>query len=963
MSLRPRSIGISLAALLAGPACSGGGGGSPPPGELAIVSFSAAMNPVEAGTTTTLSWSVQGASTVQIQDDLGERIVDGPEQSGSVETPVIEEDRVYTLTALQGNDFARTTLRVEIATDTRPRVARFEAEPSSVVSGESAILRWSTRNTTSVRIEAQGGALVVEEGIDVGMVEISPAETTTYVLTASSPGEPDGMAMTTLTVTPPLIDAFSTTSTVVAVGEFIRFEYETTGADEVRLLQDGVEVAASTEGEGSFSVLVAEGVLDHVLEASNEAGASEQTIEILGVGLPVIELFAVSSVISTLDEPITVSWDVRGVTSLELVAGGDPVPDFPVVDRPDGGPVDASGTLEVSLRNDGIIALRAETIAGVVTESAFIDFFEPLSLDEEPEFVEVVIPAGADVSLPIELDEERYLVAESFSSRTNGTCDIDTVITLQADDGTIIGSDDDDGVDLCSRIDGTDEFARLERGLYRLVAQDKDRDEEIDLDLVLRALPVDVCGNGLLEQGETCDDGNVQAADGCSASCQSEISLSGSGTTTLLGRSIRTGGDFQVDLVVTSTVYIDVQTFENAMMESCPNLNTQLRIFDDLGERVVDFNGGVGNCSRIGPPTPAAVLEPGDYVVQVVEANAFAIPSFDLVLETTIFGVCGNDFRDGSELCDDGNLMDGDFCASNCIPLEGIRQMPGASPEVSFTRLLDQGERSPFVVEVIEPSTLTAQTFSNATTGACNINLTKRLLDQQGNTLLSEGGGCTLFDVDDPEAALDPGTYAIEVVPNFNSSFPIQFEITMGLVPIECGNFIIEQGETCDDGNTVAGDGCDENCIIEPICGDASIDPPELCDDGNTANGDGCSATCVPETVVTGGVGTTQKLSARTVPLSGDDYVQLTTTSTVQLTVETFDDVTAGTCATINTFVELFDDQANSLASDDDGGVNLCSLLDFGPLAPGDYVIRTSDPTISSTFNFEMQIDLTAPPP
>jgi len=247
--------------------------------------------------------------------------------------------------------------------------------------------------------------------------------------------------------------------------------------------------------------------------------------------------------------------------------------------------------------------------------------------------------------------------------------------------------------------------------------------------------------------------------------------------------------------------------------------------------------------------------------------------------------------------------------------------------------------------------------------GTCNINLTKRLLDGVGNVLLTDGGGCTLFGVDDPAAALDPGTYAIEVVPNFNPSFPIQYDITMSLVPIECGNFIVEQGETCDDGNTMPGDGCDANCIIEPICGDLSIDPPELCDDGNLVNGDGCSASCEPETVVTGGVGLTQKLSSRTVPLSGDDFIQLTTTSTVQLTVETFDDVNAGTCATINTFVELFDDQANSLASDDDGGVNLCSLLDFGPLAPGDYVLRTSDPTVSSTFDFDVQIDFTTPPP
>ena len=34
--------------------------------------------------------------------------------------------------------------------------------------------------------------------------------------------------------------------------------------------------------------------------------------------------------------------------------------------------------------------------------------------------------------------------------------------------------------------------------------------------------------------------------------------------------------------------------------------------------------------------------------------------------------------------------------------------------------------------------------------------------------------------------------------------------------PIDCGNGILESGETCDDGNLVSGDGCDDKCLIEP---------------------------------------------------------------------------------------------------------------------------------------------------
>ena len=103
-----------------------------------------------------------------------------------------------------------------------------------------------------------------------------------------------------------------------------------------------------------------------------------------------------------------------------------------------------------------------------------------------------------------------------------------------------------------------------------------------------------------------------------------------------------------------------------------------------------------------------------------------------------------------------------------------------------------------------------------------------------------------------------------------------------------CGNGTLNQGETCDDGNTDAGDGCDNSCHTETrytctgtpsvcvhdcgngvcaadetslqlpahegapyfceqdcgTCGDGVIKSAEVCDDGNAANSDGCSLLC-----------------------------------------------------------------------------------------------------------------------
>jgi cysteine-rich repeat protein len=63
--------------------------------------------------------------------------------------------------------------------------------------------------------------------------------------------------------------------------------------------------------------------------------------------------------------------------------------------------------------------------------------------------------------------------------------------------------------------------------------------------------------------------------------------------------------------------------------------------------------------------------------------------------------------------------------------------------------------------------------------------------------------------------------------------------------PPVCGNGILEEGEECDDGNTLPGDGCCDLCEIEvPVCGNGIVEAGEHCDDGNTLNGDGCSSAC-----------------------------------------------------------------------------------------------------------------------
>src|ERR1700722_10094195 len=74
----------------------------------------------------------------------------------------------------------------------RPVVASFTIEPSTVERGQSATLKWSVTNATSVIIDHGIGAVDVS-----GQRTVVPADSTTYTLTARSES---GSAAATATV-------------------------------------------------------------------------------------------------------------------------------------------------------------------------------------------------------------------------------------------------------------------------------------------------------------------------------------------------------------------------------------------------------------------------------------------------------------------------------------------------------------------------------------------------------------------------------------------------------------------------------------------------------------------------------------------------------------------------------------------------------------------------------------------
>ena len=66
---------------------------------------------------------------------------------------------------------------------TAPTVVRFTASSDSIVVGSTALLHWQVLDSTDVRIDPQVGPVAAADAI-----EVKPADSTTYTLTAKGPG-------------------------------------------------------------------------------------------------------------------------------------------------------------------------------------------------------------------------------------------------------------------------------------------------------------------------------------------------------------------------------------------------------------------------------------------------------------------------------------------------------------------------------------------------------------------------------------------------------------------------------------------------------------------------------------------------------------------------------------------------------------------------------------------------------
>lgn len=215
----------------------------------------------------------------------------------------------------------------------------------------------------------------------------------------------------------------------------------------------------------------------------------------------------------------------------------------------------------------------------------------------------------------------------------------------------------------------------------------------------------------------------------------------------------------------------------------------------------------------------------------------------DVPMDDAPVAVCGNSMVEGTEACDDGDTDPGDGCDASCA--------------------IEMG----WSCDDAMPSVCTSDCGNSALNGT-------EECDDGGNV---DGDGCSMAcavedgwtcDTAEPsvcsttcgdgtpagDEACDDGNTADETACAYGTmtctGCSADCSVSADLTGAYCGdgNTDLADGETCDDSNATAGDGCSDTCTLETDCGDGVIEGVEVCDDGGTVDGDGCSAVCAVET-------------------------------------------------------------------------------------------------------------------
>ncbi len=684
---------------------------------------------------------------------------------------------------------------------TRPAsVIRFGATPDAVKTGREVTLSWAVADAPDgITIEAMAMGLgpatrpatrpgrapmtsTVAASMDaMGTVTVFPQTTTRYTLTArSAHGDATEVAEVTVEVAVPEIAVFTAEPTMIAQYATATVAWSVVGAESItirRLHPSPHELLDYAPATGTvLSAVDVDATFE--IEAWNAAGPAKRTVDVNTVSAPVIQSFTVTPPAFTgAEATVEVSWDVLNVSMVSFEIDGAPFPQAAT----------AQGMVMIQATGATVLTLLASNLGGSVQAERTVD---RAATEVEPNGSAASatrvgratlgrLERASDDWFEVDVPQDGLLEAQVYSS---GSCGSARMFLLE--NGTWLKTASA-GSSPCLRLRANN----LAAGTYHLRLFNSSGGGP-DYTLITRVTPA-ACGNGILSTGEACDDGNNVDGDGCDRSCGLERRAD-----SLTGRS-------RVPLTIGAG---EIRTVTLATTE----------ISQAITASVTDDAGRCAPLSRIRTPLAPTVTadDPGEcaaFSVAYDVRDPRAPGTFDVTVQNlalverrlwlgahVITPRCGNGYRERGEYCDDGNSVDGDGCNQACEPANTL-----TIPLDDVVELYDR-EGADEVYRVVAPfPTIVGVEVDDGCFGDASFRLV--LHDGPDRIATEAHNACPKV-----HQQLDAGAHFFRVWPDQSG----RYEISAWYNPT-CGNSVVEPPETCDDGNTDVGDGCDDRCRSE----------------------------------------------------------------------------------------------------------------------------------------------------
>ncbi|MBZ5619489.1 MAG: hypothetical protein LAQ69_12310 [Acidobacteriia bacterium] len=265
--------------------------GNPP----TVTSFTATPAMVSAGQSSTLTWTVIGATTLAINPGVGAVTGTSVNVTPSATTS-------YTLTAT--NAFGSITKPVTVLVGSPPTITSLVATPAMVSAGQSSTLSWAVTGAPGLIVNPGVGAVTGTS------VKVTPSATASYSLTATNPFGSATKSVTVLVGSSPTITSFTATPATVSPGQSSTLRWAVTGSPGL-IVNPGVGAVTGTSVKVTPSATTT-----YTLSATNSFGSITATATVTVGSSPSITSFTATPAMVSPGQSSTLTWAVTGSPSL-----------------------------------------------------------------------------------------------------------------------------------------------------------------------------------------------------------------------------------------------------------------------------------------------------------------------------------------------------------------------------------------------------------------------------------------------------------------------------------------------------------------------------------------------------------------------------------------------------------------------------------------------------------------------